>query len=337
MANNQTFNIGIVGAGGWGTALALLLTNIGHHVVLWTHERSLANELRNDRTNSSYLPGVEIPSKIEITTKERALDEMDMYFTTVPTQYIRTLFRDYSLNFSDKPLINGAKGIEQKTMQRISEIYSDMLGINNEQYVVLTGPSHAEEVARQMPTTVVAASENTLLAKRVQEVLSADYFRVYTSSDVIGSEIGGALKNVIAIAAGVIDGLGLGDNTKSALITRGVAEISRLGISLGAVPYTFSGLSGLGDLIATCASRHSRNRYVGEQIGKGFPLSEIMKNMKMVAEGVTTTESAYHLALKHGVDMPITEQMYRILFNNLDPKDGLKNLMNRKGKNEYWW
>jgi glycerol-3-phosphate dehydrogenase (NAD(P)+) len=220
---------------------------------------------------------------------------------------------------------------------RVSEILFNVAGISPENYAVLTGPSHAEEVARKMPTTVVSSSENNDNTRLIQNVFSTNNFRIYSSNDVVGCEIGGSLKNIIAIAAGIIDGLELGDNTKAALITRGLAGMTRLGVALGSNSQTFSGLSGLGDLFVTCNSKHSRNRYVGEQIGKGRKLKEIMDEMKMVAEGIYTTESAYFLAQKHNVELPITEQIYKILFEDVQPMVAIKNLMTRPSKREWWW
>ncbi|MFP4370105.1 MAG: NAD(P)H-dependent glycerol-3-phosphate dehydrogenase, partial [Candidatus Kapaibacterium sp.] len=210
-------------------------------------------------------------------------------------------------------------------------------GVRPGKFAVITGPSHAEEVARHLPTTVVTASENHSLAEKIQDLFTQPYFRVYTSEDLTGCETGGSLKNVIAIAAGIIDGLGLGDNTKAALLTRGLAEMSRLGIALGANPLTFSGLSGLGDLFVTCNSKHSRNRRVGEKIGKGKTLEEISKETKTVAEGVFTAESAYYLGLKHNVEMPIAEQVFKILFEGREPTEAIKGLMARSTKREWWW
>ncbi|HOQ49026.1 MAG TPA: NAD(P)H-dependent glycerol-3-phosphate dehydrogenase, partial [Candidatus Kapabacteria bacterium] len=234
-------------------------------------------------------------------------------------------------------LINTSKGIEQNTTYRISQIFFEITNLPEDNFVVLSGPSHAEEVSRKIPTTVVAASSDISKAKLCQEMFSTPEFRVYTSNDVVGTEIGGALKNVLAIASGIIDGLGYGDNTKAALITRGLAEIVRLGVACGAHPWTFSGLSGLGDLFVTCNSKHSRNRLVGELIGKGKTLLEITSSMKMVAEGVATTISAIELGKRHNVELPITQQVYRILFENLSPKEAINELMTRESKHEWVW
>ncbi|MBM2813555.1 MAG: Glycerol-3-phosphate dehydrogenase [Ignavibacteria bacterium] len=335
--NREELKIGIIGAGGWGTALATVLSENVREVLIWAKEVSVCAEINSYNTNSVFLPGVLLPEKIRATNHCYELEDSDLFVLTIPTQFIRKFFSEHRFQLGDKPVINGAKGIERKTLLLVSEILLDCAGISPDRHVILTGPSHAEEVARRMPTTVVCASENIILAKEVQNIFSNKSFRVYTSEDVVGCEIGGALKNVIAIAAGAVDGLGLGDNTKAALITRGLAEISRLGISMGANPLTFSGLSGLGDLIVTCNSRHSRNRSVGEQIGKGKSMAEITANMQSVAEGVTTTESAYHLSQKHNVEMPIVEQMYFVINGQKKPPEALECLMNRQTKYEWWW
>lgn len=329
--------IGIIGAGGWGTALAILLSDNNHDIKLWAYEDFVIDELRSNHTNNTYLHGVRIPEKIYATNKAEDLSDCDLFIVATPTQYIRQLFSQIKFPFGNKPVVNVTKGIERNSLLRISELLEDVIGIESNSYVILTGPSHAEEVSRHIPTTVVAASKNHNLALFAQKVFTNEFFRVYTSDDVIGCEIGSSLKNVIAIASGIIEGAGLGDNPKAALITRGLAEMSRLGIALGANPLTFSGLSGLGDLIVTCNSKYSRNRFVGEQIGKGKSLEEIKGEMQMVAEGIYTTESSYNLGLKHDVEMPITEQMFNILFKGVKPVTAIKNLMNRKSKKEQWW
>jgi len=331
-------NIGIIGAGGWGTALTLPLADNGHKVHLWTHENEVVNEINSKHTNSTYLNNITVPKSIIISSEPSILDSCEYIILAIPTQFIRNVLRRYKFrNLSDKFIINVAKGIEIHSLLRVSEVIIETINSSSDKYTILSGPSHAEEVAKRMPTTVVAASENSAFAKEVQNILSTSNFRVYTSGDVIGCEIGGALKNVIAIAAGIIDGLKLGDNTKSALITRGLAEITRLGIAMGANPQTFSGLSGLGDLIVTCSSLHSRNRFVGEQIGKGRTLDNIRSEMKMVAEGISTTESAYFLSKKHDVEMPITEQVYSILMENKPPLKAIQDLMTRRTRREWWW
>ncbi len=327
----------VVGAGGWGTALAMLLGGKGYNVKLWTHEPNIRDEINNLHTNSPYLPGARLPESIKATIDSKDIENASLIVNTVPTQFIRSLYRDYNFPMEGKIIVNGSKGIERKTLFQVSEIFSHSCGVSADNYVVITGPSHAEEVARESPTTVVAASENIELAKKVQGIFMTPNFRVYTSDDVVGCEIGGSLKNVIAIAAGIIDGLGMGDNTKAALITRGLAELTRLGIAHGANPLTFSGLSGLGDLFVTCNSKHSRNRSVGEAIGKGKTINEITSETKTVAEGISTSESAYCLGKKHRVEMPITEEIYKILFEAKKPLDAIGDLMVRQSKREWWW
>jgi glycerol-3-phosphate dehydrogenase (NAD(P)+) len=334
---NDTKKIGVIGAGGWGTTLAMLLAQNGHDVRIWTHEKAVIDEINQQHTNSVYLKGVIVPHNIMATDDPDQMKDMDLVLIAVPTQFIRSVLTNYNFPIREKLIVNVSKGIEKVTLYRISEIIKDVYDINPDNYVVLTGPSHAEEVSRQLPTTVVAASENHDNSVIIQNIFKSPFFRVYTSDDVIGCEVGGAIKNVIAVAAGVIDGLGLGDNTKAALITRGLAGMSRLGVTLGANILTFQGLSGLGDLFVTCASKHSRNRFVGEQIGKGKKLPEIMKDMQMVAEGVHTTESAFDLGKKFNVELPITEQMHKVLFEDLNPMDAIRNLMTRQSKREWWW
>ncbi len=330
-------NIGIIGAGGWGTALSKVLAENGCNVTLWAYEKEVVNEINSKHTNSTFLEEIIIPEEVEAADKPASLEKCDIYIIAAPTQFIRNLLIEKNFPIENKPVINVAKGIERNTLMRVSEILQDVTEIKQDNYVVLTGPSHAEEVALQTPTTVVAASANPALAVSVQQMFSNDYFRVYTSNDVTGCEMGGSLKNVIAIAAGIVDGMEIGDNTKAAIITRGLAEISRLGTAIGANHLTFSGLSGLGDLFVTCNSRHSRNRNVGELIGKGMTLPEIQQKTKKIAEGVFTTESAYNVGKRHDVEMPIAEQIYEILFNHKPPAAAIKDLMNRQTKQEWWW
>lgn len=328
--------IGIVGIGAWASAIAILLAENGLAVTVWSQEADLIEEINAKRENSKYLQGVSWPKKIFCTSDENYLSDCDLIIQAIPTQFIRKIMERISLAVSFKPILNVAKGIEKGSLKRVSEILSDF-NIDEENYAVLTGPSHAEEVVKRVPTAVVVASKNKSLGVEVQKLFSNVYFRVYTSQDVVGCELGGALKNVIAIAAGIIDGLELGDNAKAALITRGLAEISRLGTSLGAMPITFAGLSGLGDLIVTCNSKYSRNRYVGEQIGKGIKLHEIVSKMNAVAEGVDTTISANQMGFKYKVELPITKKVYEILFEDLDPRTAIVNLMTREAKPEIWW
>ncbi|MFP4544821.1 MAG: NAD(P)H-dependent glycerol-3-phosphate dehydrogenase [Candidatus Kapaibacterium sp.] len=337
MSEIKINKISVLGAGGWGTALATILAESFDKVILWSHDDDTSAEINTRHTNSTYIEGIKIPENVVATNDFMPIGDSDMIICAVPSQYIRHVINRSKIDFSQKYVVNGAKGIERNSLLRISGIFEEAAGVRPEKFAVITGPSHAEEVARHLPTTVVTASENHSLAEKIQDLFTQPYFRVYTSEDLTGCETGGSLKNVIAIAAGIIDGLGLGDNTKAALLTRGLAEMSRLGIALGANPLTFSGLSGLGDLFVTCNSKHSRNRRVGEKIGKGKTLEEISKETKTVAEGVFTAESAYYLGLKHNVEMPIAEQVFKILFEGREPTEAIKGLMARSTKREWWW
>jgi glycerol-3-phosphate dehydrogenase (NAD(P)+) len=329
---------GIIGGGSWGTTLALLLYDNGHEVKIWFRREGYAREVSRRRENYIYLPGIKIPDEITITWEiERIFDDSELIILAVPTQYLRDIIRAVDLSRVDgKFFVNVAKGIETSTLMRISEIVRDVLKVDIEQYCVLSGPSHAEEVSRKMPTAVVTASVNRELRNIVQKVFMNRYFRVYASDDVRGVELGGALKNVIAIATGIADGVGFGDNTRAAIMTRGIVEITRLGVNMGAKVETFSGLSGIGDLIVTCMSRYSRNRYVGEQIGRGKKLGEVLKGMAMVAEGVWTTKSARELACRFDVEMPITNEVYEVLFKDKSPLKATSDLMSRSAKPEMW-
>ncbi|RKY76686.1 glycerol-3-phosphate dehydrogenase, partial [candidate division KSB1 bacterium] len=264
--------IGILGAGGWGTALSILLSSNGHKVTLWEFQPNVAHVLATKRVNEPLLPGVRIPDEVEITSElEQVVENAEIIVIAVPSHVVRSLTeRMRSFSLQDKLVVSVAKGLENETLKRLSEVILENLPqLDSAQIVILSGPSHAEEVSRGVPTTVVAASESLESAKKIQRIFTTSTFRVYTNIDVIGVELGGSLKNIIAIAAGISDGVGYGDNTKAALMTRGLVEITRLGVAMGANPMTFAGLSGMGDLIVTCMSRYSRNRYVGEQIGRG--------------------------------------------------------------------
>lgn len=329
-------NLAVVGAGGWGTALACVLASKNNDVLLWGHNPVVVNEINTRRANATYLPDVHIPESIVATHDVAELGNADAIVLAIPTQFIRPALATYNIPLQEKIVISGSKGVEQNTLLRVSEILNDVAGVRSENFVALTGPSHAEEVAKGVPTTVVAASVSASTAHYVQNMFSTPTFRVYSSQDAIGAELGGALKNVIAISSGIIDGLAFGDNTKAALMTRGLVEITRLGIAMGAEPATFSGLSGLGDLIVTCMSRHSRNRWVGEQIGKGKKLEHILSETKKVAEGVATTVSARALSHKYNVEMPIVEQVYQVLFEQKEPREAIQTLMLREAKPEVW-
>ncbi|MFO7524696.1 MAG: NAD(P)H-dependent glycerol-3-phosphate dehydrogenase [Ignavibacteriaceae bacterium] len=329
--------ISVLGAGGWGTTLAVLLHYNGHNVTLWEYKRSYAKELLKKRENIQYLPGIKIPDEIFITHDlDEASVDKNLIVLAVPSQFLRSAVE--KIKYSDiknSILVSVSKGIENKTLLTMSLMLKDIHPqLNDSQLGALSGPSHAEEVSKRIPTAVVAASSDYETATTIQAAFTTSYFRVYSSTDILGVELGGAFKNVIAIGAGIIDGAGFGDNTKAAIMTRGVAEISRLGLALGAQPETFAGLSGMGDLIVTCMSRHSRNRFVGEQIGKGKTLKQVLKSMDMVAEGVETSRSASQLAKKYDVETPITNEVYKILFEDKDPIKATTDLMTRDMKTE---
>jgi glycerol-3-phosphate dehydrogenase (NAD(P)+) len=337
----ETLNIAVLGAGGWGLTLAILLSENEHHVVLWELYEEHADEIRRTRESKRFLPGIRIPETIPIETDvTRALVDADLILFVVPSHGVRSVARMIAeaFEFTERThVVNAAKGLEEHTLKRMSEVLGDELPVPNQQILTLAGPSHAEEVSRHMPTSVVVAGTDEKRTRTVQEVFFRPYFRVYTNSDVVGVETGVALKNVIAIAAGVCDGLGYGDNTKAALLTRGLVEITRVGVALGGRLETFFGLSGIGDLIATSLSRHSRNRYVGEKIGQGMALDDVLRGMVMVAEGVRTTRAAVDLAGKLGVGMPITSAVHEVLFAGRDPRDAIDGLMNRPPQDEMHW
>lgn len=337
---NQKNRIAVLGAGSWGIALAMVLEHNGHEVTLWEFRADAAERLHQTRDAREFLPGIKIPVSIQVKNDfERACAEQSILIIAVPSHVVRSVGeRLNNLKPEKFPIVvNVAKGVENDTLLRMSEVLEQTIHwANKDNIVTLSGPSHAEEVSRQIPTAIVSASVNFNTAELIQQVFMNEYFRVYTNQDIIGVELGGALKNIIAIAAGICDGAGFGDNTKAALQPRGLVEIVRLGTAMGADPITFAGLSGMGDLIVTCMSRHSRNRHVGEQIGKGRKLEDILKEMVMVAEGVKTTKSAYALSQKYKVEMPIIKQVYQILFENKDARDALKELMLRGPKEEKW-
>lgn len=330
--------ITILGAGSWGMAVARLLDQNGRDVTLWAYDPREYYKLLQERGDSAKLPRLHLAPTIEITNDLAAsVEDCDLVVLAVPAQYLRSVLREIGPRVRPRlGVVNLAKGIETGSLKRMSEVILEETSIPIERVCTLSGPSHAEEVALDMPTTVVVAGSSDHLTSRVQEIFSCLVFRVYRSSDLVGVELGGSLKNVIAIAAGIVDGLGFGDNTKGALITRGLAEMIRIGATLGAKPETFAGLSGLGDLVTTCCSRHSRNRWVGEQIGMGKKLHEILLNMSMVAEGVETTRSSYSLARHCGVEMPITAEVFHVLFDGKPPLEAIEQLMGRALKAEVW-
>lgn len=328
--------IGVLGAGSWGTALAMLLRWNGHGVALWARDAELAKRVATEKRNERYLPGVALPDGLQCSSSmPEVFAGAQFVVVAAPSHALRPLLRSLPVNLlaEECVIISAVKGIENDSFLRMSEVIEHVLD-GRFPVVALSGPSHAEEVSRKIPTAIVAASVDLEVAKRAQAVLMGPTFRVYTHSDVIGVELGGALKNIIALAAGIGDGAGFGDNTKAALMTRGLVEITRLGQKMGANPMTFAGLSGMGDLFVTCMSRHSRNRFVGEQIGRGRTLNEVLTGMQMVAEGVRTTQAAHALAQKVGVEMPITHEVYQVLFENKPPVAAVSDLMTREAKVE---
>ena len=327
--------IAVISSGSWGTALAVALCNNGHKVSLWSRSSDYTAEMNAKRENTRYLPGFKLPDELKLSSDiKTTLDKCELIVTATPTQFIRNTFQMIKEQQCKAPICNVSKGIEVSSLKRISEICSEILG-EDHPYSVLVGPSHAEELIKNMPTAVVSSSELSYLARKVQEAFMNSCLRVYTSQDLVGVELGGALKNIFAIAAGAIDGLGLGDNTKAALMTRGNVEMARLGRALGGFEETFNGLSGIGDLIVTCTSQHSRNRRVGEMLGKGLSMTQIKDKLgHSVAEGVATTKSAFQLAQRHGVETPIIEQCYKVLYEDKSPAEAINYLMTRDAKKE---
>lgn len=325
--------VAVIGAGAWGTTLSILLAEKGHQVTLWAYEKELVPEIIEFRENKRFLPGFQLPETIEITGEIEKANKAEIYFFAVPTQFLRLVARQFANKIEPSAtVVSASKGIEEKTLKLPLEILREEL--KNENLCVLSGPNLSSEIARGLPAATVVASKSEKLAGRVQECLMLERFRVYVNTDVIGVQLGGALKNVIAIAAGIADGLGLGGNAKAGLMIRGIAEITRLGVALGAKRETFAGLSGMGDLIVTCSSRLSRNHFVGEQIAKGKKLHEILKGMKDVAEGVPTALAARSLGRQLNVTLPITEEVYRILYEGKDPYRAILDLMTRQATSE---
>jgi len=325
----------ILGDGAWGTALALLLArDPEHRVTLWSAREENGRLLQERRENVRLLPGVPIPPTIRLTTDiGQAVAGADLWVAAIPTIYLRaTLMRIVTAVTAGPPVLSLAKGLENNTFLRPTEIVKQILGV--EKTAVLSGPSHAEEVSRGLPASVVVASHDTSLAQWIQQRFCSERFRVYTNPDPIGVELAGALKNVIGIAAGINDGLGLGDNAKAALLTRGLVEMTRFGVALGAQAQTFTGLAGLGDLITTCISPHGRNHRVGQRLARGERWVDIQANMSMVAEGAFTARSVYERAQQMGIDMPITTEVYRVLYEDKDPRRAVNDLMRREPKGE---
>lgn len=326
--------IGVLGAGSWGVALTKLLNDNGHDVTVWSIDKDEVNMLTEKREHLTKLPGVKLDQKIKITNNiEEAIKDALMLVFVVPSPFIRSTAKAASPYITEgQILVNVSKGIEEDSLMTLTEVIEDE--INGATVGVLSGPSHAEEVGLSMPTTVVAGAKVKEVAEIIQDTFMSENFRVYTSPDVIGIELGGALKNVIALAAGIGDGLGCGDNAKAAIITRGIAEITRLGVKMGGQVSTFAGLSGIGDLIVTCASKHSRNRKAGYLMGQGKTYKEAMDEVKMVVEGVYSAKAALKLSKKYEVEMPIVEIINKILFEDCDSKEGMKLLLNRMKTSE---
>jgi glycerol-3-phosphate dehydrogenase (NAD(P)+) len=326
--------IAVIGAGSWGTTLASLLAEKGYDVSLWSFEKEIADEINNNFTNNTYLPGTVLPQGLKATNDlEEALKKARYLLNVVPTQFTRSVFREGAKYIHENAVIvSASKGIEHGTLLTVSSILNEISG---NQSAVLSGPSFAKEVIGKLPTAVTLATSNPETGLLLQEIFNTGYFRVYTHSDILGVELGGALKNVIAIASGISDGLGLGHNARAALITRGIAEMMRLGESMGADKRTFSGLSGLGDLVLTCTGPLSRNYSVGVKLGQGMKLSDILSSMKSVAEGVATSLSAFELSRKFDVEMPIVEQVYEVIYKDKSPAEAVSILMTRALRAEF--
>lgn len=328
--------ITILGGGSWGTTLGVLLSD-KNNINIWEYNKDLSINMQKDRENKLFLPGIKFNDKIHVTNDlKQAVDGSTLIVFAVPSFSLRTLC-DNVKDFINKDmlLVTVIKGIEDNTFYRMSQIIDEIIP-EKRGIVALSGPTHAEEVSRNIPTTIVSANNNLKLAEEIQKIFMRKYFRVYTNEDIIGVELCGATKNVIAIIAGICDGIGFGDNTKAAIITRGMAEMIRLGKKAGANEKTYSGLAGMGDLIVTCHSKHSRNRYVGEQLGKGKKINQIIQTMSMIAEGVKNCKSIHHYSLKLNVEMPLTSSLYNILYANGDLKESIKMLLERKERYEHW-
>lgn len=328
--------IAVIGSGSWGSALATVLVENGHDVLMWSRSSEQAYEINHKHTNQRYLPNLELSPKLKVTNSlKQATEFASIILFVIPTNAIRDVASQMKSYIEEpKHIIHAAKGIERDTKLRISEVLTEVLAEQQASLVTLSGPSHAEEVIRKDITSITAASDSIQAAEKVQSLFMNDYFRVYTNTDIIGVEIGAALKNIIAIGSGILTGLDYGDNARAALVTRGLAEITRLGTAMGADPLTFSGLSGVGDLVVTCMSVHSRNFKAGRLIGEGRTVSQMLDDIGMVVEGFYTTTGAYELARSYDVDLPITRALYQVLYEGIDPKEAIQQLMNREGKSE---
>jgi len=331
MNSNENKKVTVIVAGSWGTALASVLASNGYNVHIWTRNAAQAKEINEQHTNHKYLPDRILPTNIYATTNiQEALKDSELALFVVPSSVMREIAHQAAPYVADSTIIvHATKGFEPNTLKRMSEILAEELKRDINQIAVLSGPSHAEEVIMKLPTTVVVASKEVDVAERAQELLMNNTFRVYTNDDVIGIEIAGALKNIIALAAGLINGLKFGDNAKAALLTRGLAEISRLGVAMGASPMTFIGLAGVGDLVVTATSPHSRNWRAGYLLASGRSLDDVLSEMGMVVEGIKTTRAAFELAKQYNIEMPITEQLYNVLFLNMPIEDSVLKLMSR--------
>ncbi len=320
--------VAVIGSGSWGTALAIQLHTAGNKVILWSFKEEEATAILSDRENKEFLPGIKLPEDIVVTCKDEDVSWADMLVFATPSKFTRSMVLRFKPLIKDGQIVvNVSKGLDEESLKCLSEVIAEIAP--QAKVAVLSGPSHAEEVGRGMASALVAASKDPEVAAEVQNTFMSTMFRVYTSTDIIGVQLGGALKNLIALAAGAADGCGFGDNAKAALMTRGIAEISRLGVAMGANAKTFSGLTGIGDLIVTCTSRHSRNRRAGVLLGQGKPLDEVLSEVHMVVEGVVNAKAAYLLAQKLGVDMPITTAINDVLYNGLNVKEAVLRLMTR--------
>ncbi|MEJ2501951.1 MAG: NAD(P)-dependent glycerol-3-phosphate dehydrogenase [Gemmatimonadota bacterium] len=331
--------IAVVGAGSWGTTLANLLAKKGHEVRLWSFEEDVTEAINAEGRNTVYLPEIELSANLTGTSDlQGAVTDAGVIVSVSPSQHVRGVLREAESRIdADALVVSASKGIETTTLETMADVLEESLPRTRaRQHCFLSGPSFAVEVAREHPTAVTVASRDRVAARRVQELFQADYFRVYTSHDVTGVELGGALKNVMALAAGMVAGLGFGHNTMAALITRGLAELTRLALAMGASERTLAGLSGMGDLILTCTGDLSRNRSVGYELGSGRTLEEVLKEMRMVAEGVETTRAAHELAQREGIDMPIVAEVHAVLFEGRSPDEAVRKLMLREPKPEFW-
>jgi glycerol-3-phosphate dehydrogenase (NAD(P)+) len=327
--------ISVIGAGSWGTTLACLLSDKGYDVTLWVHEKDLSEEINKTRINMTYLPDITIPDDVRVTHNiDEALKKARYVLNAVPSQYVRAVFKEaFPCMLDEAIIISVSKGIEKGTLLTVSSILNEF---SNHLVAVLSGPSFAKEVTKKLPTAVTLATEDKNTGFILQEIFNINNFRVYTHDDVLGVEIGGALKNVMAIASGISDSLGLGNNARASLITRGLVEMTRLGVAMGAKERTFSGLSGIGDLLLTCTSPLSRNYTVGVKLGQGMKIKDILSQTRSVAEGVETAESAHELSKKHNIEMPIVEQVYKVIYDDKDPALAVKDLMERSLKSEFY-